>query len=245
MNIFKKECLLLWRSPQTPLLLAVLAFCCAWIFWQMIDRYVTLQDDFTSLSVTPFAAEVLWQPFLLSLTKVAMILLAMSAGRAIAEERAEGSLWYVQSRPMSLLWQKWLAQWSVSLMLLLLAGLAAWTLNSGVRLLWPQIVLGVLALILLLAWLKALGILLSCYSKQSGGAILLCLVVFSVLWLLGDGSVADDFGANWIALFSPQKHFAWLLKGDWRWVSIWYFIGGTCLFMYLSYRRILGLRYEV
>lgn len=237
----KKERLMLWRTPAVWLVLALLMFSCSWLFWLMVDRYTQLQSAFVSMAQPPSVTDHLLVPFFKTMAQVSMLLIAVVSGMAIAQERSQGTWIHVFKQPNRLVVNKWLASWSVSGFLLVTLGLAWLCLDGASQLHQPVIWLAALALILLLSWLKALGLYLSSMSSQSGMAILMSLVVFTLLWMLGQNQSVAEYGVNWLVLLSPLKHFDWLAGGQLSVASLIYFLLGTLVFLRLAAWQVAGL----
>ncbi|WP_154224468.1 hypothetical protein [Marinicella rhabdoformis] len=237
----KKERLMLWRTASIWLVLALLMFSCSWLFWLMVDRYTQLQSAFIAMAQPPSVTDHLLVPFFKTMAQVSMLLVAVISGMAIAQERSQGTWIQVFKQPNRMVVNKWLASWSVSGFLLLTLLLAWLCLDGASQLHQPVIGLALLALILLLSWLKALGLYLSSLSSQSGMAILLSLVVFTLLWMLGQNQSVAEFGVNWLVLLSPLKHFDWLSGGQLSVASLIYFLLGTLVFLRLAAWQVAAL----
>ncbi len=241
MTWLKKERLFLWRSPAIWLVLALLTFSSAWLFWLMVDRYVQLQTSFADLAQPPAVTSHLLVPFFKTVAQLALMLMAVISGMSVAQERSQGTWIHVFQQANRLVLNKWLASWSVSLVLLLVLVLAWWCLDSASQIHQPVVALSLLALLLLMGWLQALGMYISSLSEQSGMAILLSLVVFTLLWMLGENQALAAYGVNWLSLMSPLKHFDWLSSGQLSWASVLYFVLGTWVFLKLAAGQVSDL----
>ncbi len=245
MNITVKDIKSFWRSPFIWLVLAVVSFMMAWIFWQMIDRYNTLQVSFTALPNPPNITASLWVPFAFTLAKMMMVLLALTAGFSFAQERSQRTLWYLminQSNYLHVVFAKFRAQLVMLLFMALQITLVTLLLSTGGELNWPQVVMGSLGLMLFSVWLMSLGQLLSSYCQSTGAAVLLNVVIFVLLWMLGGDVVSKEYGLNWLHLLSPVIHLKWFCEAEINLSSLVYFILGSGLFMLLTAQQIKNLR---
>ena len=244
-SIYTKDLKVLWRSPVTWVVMAALSFILAWLFWQMLDQYVGLQDSFAALPNPPTVTQSLWTPYVLMVAKVMMLFMALSGSLAVAQERAQNTLWYLlinRSSCFSVVWAKFKAQWMVLLLLWLHLAIAAGLLFNGGALNWPQVAIAVMGFTLFMLWLMALGILISSHCQSTGTAVLLSLVVFVAMWMLGGDMAGEEYGLNWLKLFSPQAHLKWFCAGELSLSSLVYFLGGCSCFLWLTTQQLTALR---
>ncbi len=222
------------RSAGLWLILSMLCFAAAWLFWLMLDRYVQLQHTFVELSQLPSVTEQLLLPFFKTSAQLNLFIIALVCGGAVAREKQQGTWYYLAGCVPKWVRGQWLAAWMVSWVLFLLLGLVWWCLSQGSQLHQQWLLIALLGWLLLAGWLKSLALWISSWGQHSTTTTLLTLVVFVILWLVGQSSAGDVFGVNWLALLSPEKHFSWLLSGQLSWSSIIYFVGGTILFLVLT-----------
>ncbi len=245
MNITQKDIKSTWRSPIIWLLLSVMSFMMAWLFWQMIDRYDSLQASFVNLPNPPTITQTLWVPFVLIAAKFLMLLVAMTAGFSFAQEKSQGTLWYLminQHSHFHLVVAKFKAQLLILGFVLLQLVVVAWLLFTGGTVNWIQIVVGAFGLVLFTVWLIALGQLFSSHCQNTGTAVLLNVVVFILLWMLGGDVVSQDYGLNWLILISPAHHLRWFCAGEVGLSSLLYFVLGATTFMWLTALKLKQLR---
>ncbi len=245
MNITSKDIKTLWRSPVIWLLLAIISFILAWLLWQMIDRYNSMQLSFQSLPNPPTITTALWLPFVMTFAQLLLLLVAMTAGYSFAMERSQRTLWYLlinRDSFMSVVVAKLKAQLWLLVFVMLHLLLAAWLLAAGGALDWWQVAFGAVGLVMLVFWLIALGQLLSSYCRSSGVAILINLVVFGLLWMLGSDPGSQGYGLNWLLLLSPLTHLKWLCEGQVAIASMLYFLAGAAVFMWLTAKQLGRLR---
>ncbi len=245
MNITQKDIKTIWRSPITWVLLSVISFMSAWLFWQMIDRYASLQTSFVNLPNPPTITQTLWVPFILTLAKFLMMVVAYTAGTSIAQERSQGTLWYLlinQPKSSAMVLAKLKAQLVILWFVLLLCLVCAWLLATGGELNWVQVMTGVLGLCLFVVWLIALGQLISSFCQSSGTAVLLSVMIFIFLWMLGGDVIRHEYGLNWLILLSPAHHLRWFGAGEVGVSSLLYFLLGALVFIELTAHKLKQLR---
>lgn len=245
MNITQKEFYVTWRRPLIWLVLTLLSFILAWIFWQMIDRYSQMQISLLNLPNPPSITAALWVPFVQTLAKLMLILVAMTAGVSLAQERAQGTLWYLlinRKKLTPIVLAKLVAQAPILIWVWLQLAVVMMLLATGGSINLIQMFSGALGLSLLLVWLMTLGQLISSFCHSTGTAVLLNLVVFVLLWMLGGQNIGQDFGLNWLALVSPVHHLQWFCAGEVGLSSLLYFVGGAILFMWLTSLQLKSLR---
>jgi ABC-type transport system involved in multi-copper enzyme maturation permease subunit len=245
MNITQKDFYMTWRRPLIWLVLALLSFILAWLFWQLLDRYSQLQLSLQVLPNPPSITEALWVPYVLTLAKLLVLLVALTAGFSFAQERAQKTLWYLlinRTKFAPLVIAKTTAQWPIFIWIWLQLAVVAALLATGGSINGLQMLSGAIGLSLLLIWLMALGQLISSYCQSTGTAVLLNVVVFVLLWMLNGESMGEDFGLNWLSLVSPVHHLQWFCAAEVSVSSLLYFIGGSGVFMWLTTRQLKRLR---
>ncbi|MCW8870548.1 MAG: hypothetical protein OQK49_07570 [Proteobacteria bacterium] len=248
-SFYHKEQKNLWGRARVWLILAALSFVVSWLFLHMLDRYLALQPELLQLSVPPDMAEALLTPLSQNLIKVMLLVVAVTAGNSVAQERQEGTLDYILRVPARHWFNvaiidkfkshMWLVVFPV-LMIIIVAGL----LDLGAEVNWFMVLALILAMVLCCGWLISLALWLSSLSNQSGFAVLLTLVVFMVLWVIGGQPVLDDYGINWLNLVLPEQHFNWLSQGQINLSSLLYFIGGSGLFLWLAHCQIEHVKWQ-
>ena len=248
MNTVLKDIKRLTRSPLNWLILAVVSFMLAWVTWQMIDRYDSLQASFSALPNPPNITNALWVPYVLTLAKAVILMVALTAGYSIAQERSQGTFWYLIINEQSffkLVIAKFKAQLVLLIFILLQLFVTTWLLFTGGELNWPQVAWGTVGLMLFSMWLIALGQLFSAYCQSTGTAVLFNVVVFVLLWMLGGDVVSEEYGLNWLHLLSPVIHLKWFCEAEVNLSSVIYFVFGIGLFMWLTTQQIKKMRLQL
>ncbi len=241
----QKDFYMTWRRPLIWLVLSLLSFIAAWLFWQLLDRYTQLQLSLQTLPNPPTITDALWVPYILTSAKLLMLLIAMTAGFTIAQERSQKTIWYLlinRTNYWPVVIAKLKSQWPILIWAWLQMVVVAGLLLIGGKVNGWQMISGVIGLSLLIYWLMALGQLISSYCQSTGTAVLLNVVVFVLLWMMNGQSLAEDFGLNWLSLVSPIHHLQWFCAGEVSISSFIYFIGGGWLFMWLTVAKLKQLR---
>ena len=203
MSVFRKELKNLLRSPALWLMMALLSFVAAWMCWQMLDRYLSLQSQLSQLPYPPAISQTLWQPMMLMLAKIMILLVAMVSASVMTRERSERTIFYLlltQRSPWSVIRGKFLAAW-VLLIYLWLHVLLIWALlETGGSLDGWQVFTGVTGISLTLMWMLALGMLIAVYNTSMAASALMTVLIVAGLWMLGASQYASEFGLSWLSL---------------------------------------------
>ncbi|MCB1582067.1 MAG: ABC transporter permease subunit [Marinicella sp.] len=237
MNIIQKDIKALWRAPMLWLALALMTFISYWLLWQMIDKYASLQANFAMLSNPPTVTNSLWVPYVLLLAKLMMLLVAYSSSFSFAQERGQHTLWYLlinRNSCVAVIAQKFIAQMVILLFVALLLVITVVLLSQGGELNALLVTTSMIGLFLYIIWLIAMGMMISVISQSSATAFLASVMIFTMFWMLGGESVAQEYGVNWLHLLSPAHHLRWFTQGELSLSSVIYFVIGTCLFFYLA-----------
>jgi len=245
MNISQKDFYVTWRRPLIWLVLALLSFVMAWLFWQLLDRYINLQLSLQALPNPPSITQALWVPFILTFAKLLMLLVALTAGYSMAQERSNKTLWYLlinRTNYMPVVAAKLKAQWPIFIWVWLQLTVVGVLLMTGGKINSLQMLMGAWGLSLFVFWLITLGQLLSSYCESTGTAVLLNVLVSVLLWMLNGDILNQEYGLNWLSLVSPVHHLQWFCSGEVSLSSLLYFIGGALLFMRLSSMQLKQLR---
>ena len=245
MNITQKDFYVTWRGPLIWLVLAMLSFVVAWMFWQLLVRYINLQTSLQSLPNPPSVTQALWVPFVLTLAKVLMLLVALISGFSIAQERSHKTLWYLlinRTDYGAVVTAKLKAQWPIFIWMWLQMAVVLGLLATGGQIDFLQVLMGVVGLSLLVIWLLTLGQLISSYCNSTGTAVLLNVVIFTISWLMNGETLNQEYGFNWLSLISPVRHLQWFCDGEVSASSLLYFIGGSLMFVKLTSLKLRRIK---
>ncbi|MCF6319336.1 MAG: hypothetical protein L3J83_08670, partial [Proteobacteria bacterium] len=182
---------------------------------------------------------------ILTLAKMAMIVVAVLSGLSFAHEKQMDTLQYLlmnQKGELHTVLNKFAAQLLPVSIFFIIVFMALLVFNAG-SILEPALVAsGVFALILYLIWLISLGLLISLLLNNSAAAVLSCMVVFVGIWMLGQGVQGAEWGKNWIVVISSQHHLSQMSLGVIKISSLWYFLAGTGLNLWFCKMRLSKMR---
>ena len=249
MNVFTKEWKTISRSAAIWVVLAIFSLIAAWIFWILLDGYVQSQTRFSQLTNPPSVTEVVFLSFLKTLAILMIFVVSIFASLAFASEKRSDTLhllllnrrgdWHtIRSKFFSVLSQLMLFLLPVVLVLITLH-LATETNNR-------QVVFAVIGLLLMMAWMAALGMWFSLLVPNTAAAVLLCFLVFASLWVMGQTTLsAAEWGKNWLIVLSPAYHLQQFHNGQLPLASVWYFLGGSLFGLYLSKQTLAHYRRQL
>ncbi len=211
----------------------------------MLDRYFSLQSGFLAVPNPPTLTSHLFQPMVLTLAKLLLLVMAVTTSLAFAQERSQHTLWYLmlnQDNWAGVVWGKFKAQLWLLLFVWLQLLVGTLLLHSGGELNWQQIMLAWLGLTLFCVWSLCLGMCLSAHCSNTGMAVTLCLLVFILLWFIGGEGVGDGYGVNWLVLLSPATHLRWLSQGEVHVGSLYFFVFGSVFWLWLTAQKINDMK---
>ncbi len=251
MNLFQAELKYYLRSPFIWLIWAVMAFISAWSFLLSIELFSTLQAKFAGMSDAPTIVEGVIFPLLFAQSKLLMLVVAIVAGLSFARLSQNQSWSLIVATQLSdwqIVLQKYAALLLVCIIFMLPNLLAILSLLVMAQLPGLPIlivVIAMLGLLLMLIWMLALGMWLSSLVDNSGFAILLCLAVFMLLWLISQSNLDAAWGKNWIQVFSPFYQFSRFTADTVPFVSVYYFVTGAAISLWAVTVRLLHKRHQL
>ncbi len=246
MTLYQAELKYYLRSPVIWLIVAVSAFISAWSFLLAIELFTTLQVKFAGMSDAPTIIQGIVFPLLSAQSKILIIIVAIIAGLSFSRLSHNQSWSLITSAQMpgwKIIQHKYLAVLFVCLIFILPAIVALLSLMfiTGLQIL--PVFIALVGLLLLLLWMLALGLLLSSLVNNTGFAILLCIVSFMLLLLLSQSTIDAQWGKNWIQVFTPYYHFKQFTTDYIPLASIFYFVMGTVLFLWMTKIRLIQKRH--
>lgn len=248
MSIFKAELKYYFRSPIIWLILALSAFVSAWSFLLSIDIFTAMQVKFSGMTDAPTTVQGIINPVISAQAKLLILVVSIIAGLSFSRLHHNNGWSLVNSyvdTELHFIAQKYLASLLVSLMFVVPSLLAIITLSIIINISFLPIIYAILGLLLLLMWMMALGMFLSSLVNNSGFAILLCLVVLLILWVISASSLDTSWGKNWIQVFSPQYHFQQFLTPYLSFSSLFYFIADILFLILAINYRLKHKRYKL
>ncbi len=248
MTLYQAELKYYLRSPIIWLIVAVSAFIAAWSFLLSIELFTALQVKYAGMSDAPSIVQGIVFPLLSAQSKILIIVVAIIAGLSFSRLSQNQSWSLISSAQMSdwkIIQHKYLAILFVCLIFILptIAAVLSLMFIAGLPLL--PVFIALVGLLLLLLWMLALGLLLSSLVDNTGFAILLCIVSFMMLWLLSQSAVDAQWGKNWVQVFTPFYHFQQFTTDYIPLASVFYFVTGTVLFLWMTKIRLIQKRYSL
>ena len=241
--IAREELLRLFRTPTGWILLALVQFIQAWIFYRLVQNWqlspvIEGHDAGFSFNI---GARLLG-----SSAYIAMLIIPLLTMRSVCTEIRSGSLQLLFNSPASnrqIIIGKFLGLMGwVSLMMLMLL-IMPLTLGLAGRLDYGLLLTAALGVYLLLASFTAIGLYLSSLTRQQALAAFATIAVLMLSWLFdllaNTGIGWLDAGLRWL---SSLDHLEPLLRGlvDSRDIA-WYLLI-TALFLGLATLRLRSLR---
>ncbi len=236
------------RSPIIWLVLAMSAFVSAWTFLLLIDLFTAMQVKFNGMTDAPTTVQGIIYPVISAQAKLLILVVSIIAGLSFSRLHNNNGWTLVNSyagSDLNFVLQKYMAGLLVSLVFVLPALLSIIALSFMTSMSVLPIVYAILGLLLLLMWMMALGMFISSLVNNSGFAILLCMVVLLILWVISYSSLDMTWGKNWIQVFSPQYHFQQFLTPYLSISTLFYFIADILILIMAINFRIKHRRYRL
>lgn len=246
MTLYQAELKYYLRSPIIWLIVAVSAFIAAWSFLLSIELFTALQVKFAAMSDAPTIVQGIIFPLISAQSKLLILIVSIVAGLSFARLSHNNSWPLISSAQITdwkIIQHKYLAILLICLIFILPTVIAILSLVLIVGLQFLPVFIALVGLLLLLFWMLALGLLLSSLVNNTGFAILLCIVVFMLFWLLSQSSIDAQWGKNWIQVFSPFYHFKQFTSDYIPFSSIFYFVVGMALCLWATKIRLIQKRY--
>jgi len=246
MNIFQAEIKYYLRSPLIWVVVALSSFISAWSFLLAIDIFTTMQVKFAGMTDAPTIVQGIIIPVISAQSKLLLLIAPIIAGLSFARLSSNNGWTLINanlSSEFSYVKQKYTAIFSLSLIFLIpsLVGIILLVIMAKISI--YQLSFAFLGLLLLMMWMLSLCMYISSLINNSGFAILMCLVILLVLWVLSFSGIDATWGKNWIQVFSPQYHFQKFLTPYVPYSSFVYFIAGTVFSLWATKIRLIHKRY--
>lgn len=242
LDIALNELRRLFFSPLAWLILALVQFLLAIFFFVILSQYLGSPQIFMGRGITEIVVVGMFQ-----IAGILMLLITpFITMRLFSEEQRTGTIKLLLSSPVSvteLVLGKYLGAMFLFLILLGLIALMPLSLLYGTGLDLGQLAAVFLAMLLLMSTLAAIGLFISCLTKQPSVAAIGAFGVVFVLWIIhvggntGNGSVASI-----VSYLSMLRHYNSLLEGAFSSVDMFYYLILTTVFILLSIWRLDALR---
>ena len=246
MSIFHAELKYYLRSPIIWFIAAISAFLSAWSFLMGIELFTAMQVKFAGMTDAPTIVEGIIFPIISAQAKLFLLVVPIIAGLSFSR-LSNNNGWsmvnvYALSE-LSFINQKYLACFLVTLLFIIPTFFAVILLSFMTKISLLPVFFGMSGLFLLLLWTLGLCMYISSLVSNSGFAILLCLVVLLMLWVLYYSGVDSQWGKNWIQVVSPNYHFRRFFSSYLPYSSILYFVAGIFFSLWAIKTRVIHKRY--
>lgn len=237
-TIARKEFRSLFAAPSTWVMLALLQFMFAWLYFARMDDYRQVQAQLAQLDNAPGATIAIAAPMCSALALALMLLIPLFTMRLIAEERRNQTWVLLLTAPVSaahIVLGKFLGL--LALLVLIVAGCAAMlaTLLLGTQADIGLMLANLLGVLLLAASYAALGLYFSALNRQPVIAAVSALGLSFALWLL-EMSASDN--RSFLRALSPTAHFQNLNMGLVNSADLVYFALLIATLLWLTIRQL-------
>jgi ABC-2 type transport system permease protein len=228
----------LFKSPLAWIILAVVEFLVAILFFILLNQFLNPAPWLAGRGVTEVVAAGLLQIsgiiFLLVTPFITM--------RSFSEERRTGTIQLLYSSPVTLtelVMGKYLGIISFLFVLLFLIALMPLSLLLGTSIDLIQLGSGLLGLFLLVASFAAIGVFVSTLTSQTAIAAIVTFGILFMLWIinLAAGTGSETFRIIFMYM-SPLNHFNNLIDGLFKSTDVVYYLIIIVTFNTLSVWRL-------
>ncbi len=231
----------LFLSPLAWSILAVVQAIAAWIFLVQLERFLSLQPQLARMQGAPGATDIVVIPLFNLLGILLLMVMPLLTMRLISEEHRNKTLPLLLSSPLgagSIVCGKFLAVFAFAGMVTACAVLMGLSLYAGTNPDLGQITSAACGLMLLAAAFAAIGLYISCLTRQPGIAAVATFGALFMLWIVHWGGQTGEGASeilSWLSIIKHQQSFqsGLLHSGD-----IAYYLIVTALFLLLSIRRL-------
>jgi ABC-2 type transport system permease protein len=231
----------LFLSPLAWTILAVLQGITAWIFLIQLDRFLSLQPQLAHVEGAPGATDIIVVPLFNLLGILLLMVMPLLTMRLISEEHRNKTLPLLLSSPLaagSIVCGKFLAILAFAGMITLSVVLMGFSLYAGTRPDLGQLATAACGLLLLAAAFSAIGLYISCLTRQPGIAAVATFGALFMLWIVHWAGQTGENANEILAWLSIIKHQQSFQSGLLHSRDIGYYLIVTVFFLLLSIRRL-------
>lgn len=241
-TIARNEIRRLYLSPLAWILMALIQFLLAIVFFTLLNNYQQLGANKGVLGITNYvvAGDLQSAGLIILLTAPFLTM------RLFSEERRSGTLNLLLSAPLTitqLVLGKYLGMIGFQVCLLVLIALMPLSLYLGTSIDPGQFACGLLGLFLLMSAITAIGLFMSTLSRQPAVAAASTFGVVFLLWIIHlAGASGNEHVSAIFSYLSLLQHFNNLLSGMFSSVDVIYYLLVICTFILLGIWRLDALR---
>lgn len=243
-HVLRHELRHLFLSPLAWVVLALVQLLLAYLFLLNIDAFVAQQDELALSAQSPGATVLVVLKTLANVPTLLMVVIPLMTMRLLSDEKRLQTSILLSSSPIpirAIVLGKYFSVLLFFAITWLLIGLMAVALNVGTALDLGHIGAALLAIILLIAAIAAIGLYMSSLTVHSPIAAIATFALVLLLWIIDSGARVNGEDSL-LNHFSMSFHYQSLLSGLVDSISITYFLLITAAFLLLTIRRLYSER---
>lgn len=247
LHIAARELRSLFFSPLAWIILGVIQILLAWKFLGFIDIFFSLQAELIKIKNAPGVTDLIVAPFFEFSKIILLIITPLITMGLLSAEKQNGSIKLLLSSPVSMtqiVLGKYLGSLVFFIIIILVISLMPLFLLSATDLDMGKFAAGLLALLLNVAAFVALGLYMSCISKQPMQAAAGTFGLLILFWIINNASRATTEGDNFFNYLSMTHHSIQMLRGLVYLSDISYFVLFSLTFILLSIRSLDAQRMQ-
>ena len=228
----------MFKSPLAWVILAVVQFLLAQIFFKYWEVFETRGPEYMQVGLTEIIVGSLYQ----SAAMILMFVAPFVTMRGFSEERRLGTIRLLLSSPVSLtqlVLGKFFSIFAFFLLILAMITLMPLAVGTGTQLDYWQLGSAVIGMSLLLASFTAIGLFISSLTASTAISAIATFGVLFLLWLmsLAAGSGAEQI-ASILGYLSILTHYSQMVNGVFNTADVFYYLILTGLFLLLTIWRL-------
>ena len=239
-TIAAKELRSLFISPLAWVIIAVVQVILAYFFLLYLDYFVQIQAELATMETPPGITNMVVAPLFATAATVLLLITPLLTMRLVSEERRNESLSLLLSAPVSMteiILGKFFGILAFQILLLAIIALMPLSLTLGGTLDTGMILSGLLGLLLLVASFSAIGLFMSCLTRQPGVAAISSFGVLVMLWIIDLVSTTGE-QSELFSYLSMLNHYQSMLQGAFSTSDFFYYLLLICSFLVLSIHRL-------
>jgi ABC-2 type transport system permease protein len=239
--IARNEWRRLFAQPLAWALLAAVLAVLAYFFLLTLQGFLGLSPKLAGMPSPPGVTDLVALPLMRAIASVLLIVAPLLGMRAVAGERAAGTLALLQTSGMGgagIVLGKFAALCGFFVVLIALALAMPASLAIGTHPDWGRLVTGAFGLILYAAALTAIAIAASSFTRHHVVAAIVALAINLVLWMLDAGARYEGVSSGFINYLALPAHLEPFLRGIVATVDVVYFALIVAVALTLAARRL-------
>lgn len=237
--IAKHELRSAFLAIKTWIILAIVQFLSAWLFFTHMERYTTLQPKLANMKNIPGVTDWVIAPFYNDLATILLLITPLLSMRLFSNERQAQTMTLLRSAPLStrqLVLGKYLGLFNFLLIIIILTSMMPLSLTLGTTIDAGKMMSCILGTILLAGAFTATGLYFSALTKNPITAAMSTFGLFLVLFVFDFTS--DKATDNIFVWLSTPHHLQAFLQGVFSTDDIVYFSLFIITFLALTHYRL-------